>query len=172
MPSPGGGLVQPPRQLKGFTRVELEPGQARRVTFDLDERAFSYWDTRAGGWRVAPGCYRIAVGAHSRDAAQTGIVGRGAECPGALQLPRDARSCTSRRRFAIRLPRGARRAGARVTVAGRRAKVVRRSGRLRATIDLRGRRAGRVVVRVRARKGGRVIRQTRVYRTCARRNRG
>jgi beta-glucosidase len=169
MPDPGRGVGQPPRQLKAFDRVRLAPGQARRVAFTLDERAFSYWDERADRWRVAPGCYRITVGAHSRDAAATGIIGRGAECAGALQLPLDARACTSRRRFAIRLPRGVRRA--RVTVAGRRVRVVRRRGRLRATVDLRGRRAGRVVVRISGRRGGRPARQVRVYRTCVRRPR-
>jgi beta-glucosidase len=169
MPDPGRGVAQPPRQLKGFARVSLRPGQARRVAFTLDERAFSYWNTGADGWRVARGCYRITVGAHSRDAAVSGTIGRGAECAGALQLPLNARACTSRRRFAIRLPR--RLSRARVTVAGRRVRLTRRGGRLRARVDLRGRRAGRYVVRIRGRRGGRVVRQTRVYRTCARRKR-
>jgi len=72
--------------------------------------------------------------------------------------------CTSRRSFVIRLPRGLR--SARVTVGGRRAKVIRGS-RLRARVNLRGRRRGTVVVRIvgRTRSGRRVV-QTRRYRTC------
>lgn len=138
------------------------------MRFALDERAFSYWDQRADDWRVAPGCYRIVVGRHSRDAAVEGLIGRGAECGGALTLPRDARQCRSRRAFTIRLRRDMRRAT--VTYAGRRARAVRRRRRLRARIDLRGLATRRVVVRAvgRTRKGRRV-RDVRVYRTCAKR---
>ena len=60
------GLVEPPRQLRGYEKVELPPGGATRVSFPLTARSFSYWDVRAGGWRVAPGCYRIAAGQSSR----------------------------------------------------------------------------------------------------------
>jgi len=61
------GRVQPPRQLKAFDSVRLRPGAARRVGFRLDRRAFAYWDSGRDGWRVAPGCYRIELGASSRD---------------------------------------------------------------------------------------------------------
>jgi beta-glucosidase len=57
---------EPPRQLKGFRKVELEDGVATRVSIDLDKRAFSYWDDRTNGWRVGRGCYTIAVGGSSR----------------------------------------------------------------------------------------------------------
>jgi beta-glucosidase len=67
LPSPGPGVVQPPRQLRGYTKVVLKPGETRRVAFALDARALSYWDTGAGGWRLAPGCYRVMVGSSSRD---------------------------------------------------------------------------------------------------------
>jgi hypothetical protein len=79
--------------------------------------------------------------------------------------PAASRRCRSRRNFVIRLPRGLR--SARVTVGGRRAKVFRRGGRLRARVDLRGRRKSRVVVRVVGRRrSGATVRQTRRYRTC------
>jgi beta-glucosidase len=61
--------VQPPRQLKGFGAVSVRRGRTRRVTFRLDERAFSYWDSAAHGWKVAPGCYRLYLGSSSRDIA-------------------------------------------------------------------------------------------------------
>ena len=67
LPSPGPGVVQPPRQLRGFSKVVLRPGQRERVSFTLDRRALSYWDTAAGGWHVAPGCYEVMVGSSSRD---------------------------------------------------------------------------------------------------------
>ena len=102
-------MTQPPYQLKGFTKFSLAPGASRRVSFTLDARAFSYWDTAARGWAVAPGCSRIAVGASSRDLPLRQDVGDG--CPA-----RASRSCASRRSFVIRLPRTLRRA--RVAVAG------------------------------------------------------
>ena len=164
LPEPRAGVVQPPFQLKGFAKVPLAPGESRRVAFTLDERAFSWW--AGSGWEVAPGCYRIGVGAHSRDLPLQAVVGRGADCGGPLELPVDARACTSRRNFVIRLPRRARRA--RVTVGGRRVRVVRRRGRLTARVDARGRPRGRLVVRVVGRtRNGKVVRQTRVYRLCA-----
>jgi beta-glucosidase len=55
---------EPPRQLKGFRKVELQNGQAQRVTISLGKRAFSYWGKN--GWRVGRGCYSIAVGGSSR----------------------------------------------------------------------------------------------------------
>jgi beta-glucosidase len=78
LPQPRASVVQPPRQLKGFQRVTLGRGKATRVRFAIDRRALSYWDTGAHGWRVAPGCYRVAVGRSSRDIAQraTLAVGR------------------------------------------------------------------------------------------------
>ncbi|HWB65241.1 MAG TPA: glycoside hydrolase family 3 C-terminal domain-containing protein [Mycobacteriales bacterium] len=53
---------EPPLQLKGYQKVTLEPGQHQVVTLQLDRSSFSYWNTKANGWRVAPGCYSINVG--------------------------------------------------------------------------------------------------------------
>ncbi len=61
--------IQPPRQLKGFQSVTLKPGAERRVSFQLDERAFSYWNTDRNRYLVAPGCYRIYLASSSRDIA-------------------------------------------------------------------------------------------------------
>ena len=166
MPEPNASTVQPPWQLKGFDKVALKPGESRRVRFALDDRAFSYW--AGGGWRVAPGCYRIGVGASSRDLPLQGVVGRDAECQGTLQVPATVRSCTSRRSFTIRLPKRLRRATVRVR--GKRVATKSRGGRLTARVNLRGapKRTIRVTVVGRSRTG-KVLRQTRVYRTCAKR---
>ncbi|HEV7677979.1 MAG TPA: glycoside hydrolase family 3 C-terminal domain-containing protein [Candidatus Dormibacteraeota bacterium] len=77
LPSPGPSVVQPPRQLRGYTKLSLAPGESRRVSFALDDRAFSYWDTPSSTWRVAPGCYPVQVGASSRDLATTAEIARG-----------------------------------------------------------------------------------------------
>lgn len=56
-----------PRQLKGFERVALQPGQSRTVTIQLAAPAFSYWSTSRHAWVVQPGKYELMVGDSSAD---------------------------------------------------------------------------------------------------------
>ena len=56
---------EPPYQLKGFANVSLAPGQTRTVTLNLDQSAFSLWQTGTHSWAVQPGCYRLSVGGSS-----------------------------------------------------------------------------------------------------------
>jgi len=58
---------EPPKQLRGFVRVRLRPGETERVGIALDPRAFSIWDTKANRWAVIGGKYEILVGDSSRD---------------------------------------------------------------------------------------------------------
>jgi len=60
-------IPQPPKQLKGFEKVALRPGQSRRVHLMMDARSFSYWDINTHDWKIMPGTYRIMVGSSSRD---------------------------------------------------------------------------------------------------------
>jgi beta-glucosidase len=60
-------LGRPVRELKGFTKVPLEPGESRQVTVQLDQRAFSFWSSLHHRWVVEPGEFAIEVGPHSRD---------------------------------------------------------------------------------------------------------
>jgi beta-glucosidase len=77
----GPGHAQPRRQLKGFESVALRRGQRKRVTFRLDARAFSYWDSRRDRWRVAPGCYRVEVGSSAQAISLVGSLAmRGGRC--------------------------------------------------------------------------------------------
>ena len=57
-----GSTGEPPRQLKGFSRIELSPGESRRVSISLPEVSFAHWDTAAHTWKVSRGDYRIYVG--------------------------------------------------------------------------------------------------------------
>ena len=68
------GVPQPPRQLKGFAKVQLAPGQSRRVSMPLNARSFSYWSDAAGGWRIAPGCDKVGVGSSSRSLSLSGKI--------------------------------------------------------------------------------------------------
>ncbi|MDR2101613.1 MAG: glycoside hydrolase family 3 C-terminal domain-containing protein [Treponema sp.] len=55
------------KELKGFEKVFLQPGEAKRVGFTLDARSFAYYNTPAGAWAVEGGDYLIQIGASSRD---------------------------------------------------------------------------------------------------------
>ena len=55
-------IPRPARELKGFERVELAPGETRHVTIHLDARAFAYYDTTAKKWTIDPGKFTINVG--------------------------------------------------------------------------------------------------------------
>jgi len=77
-------VFRPQRELKGFAKVYLEPGESRRVTVPLDDKAFRYFNVRTGRWEVEGGTYRLQVGASSRDirlTAQVEVMGSGAEAP-------------------------------------------------------------------------------------------
>jgi beta-glucosidase len=58
------GVPRPVKELKGFARVELNPGETRHVQVTLDRRAFSYYDVKGHQWTVGPGDFDIYV-AHS-----------------------------------------------------------------------------------------------------------
>jgi beta-glucosidase len=59
-------VMRPVRELRGFSREELETDQTITVTVVLDRRAFSYYDAAKGDWEVEPGSYTIEVGSSSR----------------------------------------------------------------------------------------------------------
>ncbi|KAK9854608.1 hypothetical protein MYU51_003755 [Penicillium brevicompactum] len=63
---------QPLRQLRGFENVEIKKGKQKEVKFNLRRRDISYWDVKAQNWAVAPGSYRVYVGASSRDLKKQG----------------------------------------------------------------------------------------------------
>ena len=67
-------VPRPPRELKGFAKVWLEPGETRRVSVDLDRRSFAYYDVAAADWQGTPGSFRIFVGSSSRDIELEGDV--------------------------------------------------------------------------------------------------
>jgi beta-glucosidase len=55
-------VPRPLKELKGFARVELAPGQSRRVHLPLSPRDFSYWDSDTHDWKLQPGQFDILVG--------------------------------------------------------------------------------------------------------------
>ena len=62
--APQDGIHRPLRQLGGFEKVYLEPGESRTVSFALTDRHFAVWQD---GWRIPAGDYTVCVGPGSRD---------------------------------------------------------------------------------------------------------
>lgn len=60
-------VLRPEKELKGFQKVFLNPGEAKRITVHLPSRAFAYWSEASYGWVVDDGASHILVGSSSRD---------------------------------------------------------------------------------------------------------
>ncbi|WP_107984283.1 glycoside hydrolase family 3 C-terminal domain-containing protein [Rhodococcus sp. OK519] len=60
-------VFRPEQELAGFAKVFLVAGESRRVTIQVDRRAFAFWDTTIGDWAIESGDFEIRVGASSRD---------------------------------------------------------------------------------------------------------
>ena len=60
-------MSRPEKELKGFVKVALEPGEAKTVTFTLDKRSFAYFDVELNDWHVETGEFEILVGKSSAE---------------------------------------------------------------------------------------------------------
>jgi beta-glucosidase len=67
-----GSVTRPVRELKGFQKIELQPGQSREVTFTLKASDLAFY-TAAGKWEAEPGAFKVFVGGNSRDVKQAGF---------------------------------------------------------------------------------------------------
>jgi len=60
-------VIRPEKELRGFEKVALGPGEEKTVEFTLDKRAFAYYNTQIDDWYVPTDTYTVMVGASSRD---------------------------------------------------------------------------------------------------------
>lgn len=60
-------VFRPVRELKGFEKIHLEPGETKTVSFTLGKRAFAYWNAALHDWHVETGAFSVAIGRSSRD---------------------------------------------------------------------------------------------------------
>lgn len=67
-------VLRPDKELKGFAKIDLKPGEKKEVTFKLNRDAFAYYSTAVYDWHVEGGDYKIMVGASSRDIRLTGRI--------------------------------------------------------------------------------------------------
>ena len=61
------GVARPEQELKGFEKVYIAPGKTETVEFELNPRAFAYYESAIRDWYVEGGAYEIRIGASSRD---------------------------------------------------------------------------------------------------------
>ena len=60
-------MIRPARELKGFEKVELAPGESKTVTFVLGKRAFAHWNPTVHSWRCESGKYTVQIGENAHD---------------------------------------------------------------------------------------------------------
>ncbi|MDQ6422936.1 glycoside hydrolase family 3 C-terminal domain-containing protein [Paenibacillus sp. LHD-117] len=73
-------VVRPLKELKGFRKISLQPGESAQVTFALDKRSFAYFNTEIGDWFAETGAYELLSGPSSAEtplAAAVNVVSTG-----------------------------------------------------------------------------------------------
>lgn len=60
-------VTRPEKELKGFEKIGLEPGEEKEVTFILNKRSFAYYNVDLGDWHVESGEFEILIGKSSRE---------------------------------------------------------------------------------------------------------
>ena len=61
-----GSISRPVKELKGFEKIRLKPGEEQTVRFAIDESLLEFW-TPEGGWAAESGEFHVFVGPNSRD---------------------------------------------------------------------------------------------------------
>ena len=85
---PESKIFRAARELKGFAKVFLQPGESRQVTIPLDDKAFRYFNVKTNRWEVESGRYQLMVAASAEDVRLTGEVEvKGTNAP----IPYDAK---------------------------------------------------------------------------------
>jgi beta-glucosidase len=72
--APKSSVPRPKKELKGFTKLMLRPGESREVVLPLDARSFAYFDVAGKRWRADPGKYRVLIGDSSEQIVLSGAV--------------------------------------------------------------------------------------------------
>jgi beta-glucosidase len=67
-------VPRPVKELKGFKKVFLNPGESKMISIPLGEKDFAFWDTEKSDWKVEPGDFNILIGSASNDIRQVAKV--------------------------------------------------------------------------------------------------
>ena len=65
--NPGAGVPRPAKELKGFAKVNLNPGESKHVSLELTPRDMSFFDVAGNDWKQEPGAFKVMVGSSSAD---------------------------------------------------------------------------------------------------------
>ncbi len=65
--APQSGVFKAAQELKGFDKIALEPGAAKKVVFTLPVKELAFYNVQIPGWQVESGRYEVRIGASSRD---------------------------------------------------------------------------------------------------------
>jgi len=79
----------PDKELEGFAKVHLEPGEEKAISIELDRRAFAHYDVALGDWHVETGTFEILIGASSRDIRLSAIIEVTSDQPAASTVDRE-----------------------------------------------------------------------------------
>lgn len=100
---PEASFFRPQKELKGFAKLTLQPGEEQEITLQLGPRAFAFYDPASRAWVVEAGDFEILVGASSRDIRLKGVLhlaeGRGSAVPQDRQRLAAYFQPSSRQRF-------------------------------------------------------------------------
>ncbi|WP_375105207.1 beta-glucosidase [Paenibacillus sp. RS8] len=83
-------VIRPLKELKGFQKLALQPGEEQEVAFELDKRSFAYYNVNIGDWHVESGIFDIAIGSSSRDIRLTASIEVESTVPLALRYHRNS----------------------------------------------------------------------------------
>ncbi|AIQ34485.1 glycosyl hydrolase family 3 [Paenibacillus sp. FSL R5-0345] len=83
-------VIRPIKELKGFQKLALQPGEEQEVAFELDKRSFAYYNVNIGDWHVESGIFDIAIGSSSRDIRLTASIEVESTVPLALRYHRNS----------------------------------------------------------------------------------
>jgi len=67
-------VPHPPKELKGFDKIILQPGESKKVNISIPYSSFAFYDVKKGGWNLEPGKFDILIGSSSRDIRLKGNV--------------------------------------------------------------------------------------------------
>ncbi len=71
---PHAKVFRPTKELKGFKKIFLEPGEEQRVNIEFDDKTFRYWNVKTNQWEIEGGDYSIMIGASSSDIRLNGFL--------------------------------------------------------------------------------------------------
>ena len=60
-------VIRPVKELKGFDKLSLAPGETKHAVFRLTAEDLSFYDESSGSWKAEPGTFQVLIGASSND---------------------------------------------------------------------------------------------------------